>query len=82
MSTEDILNEREKTHGHWLLQAAFSQKLKDMVTVSSGLSNSQREALQMICVKISRIVYGNNNEPDHWRDIAGYATLVVKELEK
>ena len=34
----------------------------------------------MILHKIGRIVAGDEMEPDHWLDIAGYATLVVLRL--
>ena len=36
----------------------------------------------MILHKVARIMAGNPKEADHWRDIAGYATLAVKELER
>lgn len=42
----------------------------------------KKEALAMIATKIARIVNGNSDDPDHWRDIAGYAELVVHHLEK
>lgn len=35
----------------------------------------------MIAVKIARILVGDCNHPDHWHDIAGYATLVADRLE-
>jgi len=41
----------------------------------------QREALDMICHKIARIVNGNPDYADSWTDIAGYATLVAERLE-
>jgi hypothetical protein len=41
-----------------------------------------QESLDMICNKMSRIVNGNPYYDDSWVDIAGYATLVVKQLEK
>lgn len=44
------------------------------------LSFEQCEALDMIQHKIGRILSGNPNEPDHWHDIAGYATLVENIL--
>lgn len=34
----------------------------------------------MILNKLARILASPNN-PDHWMDIAGYATLVYKDLE-
>jgi hypothetical protein len=39
------------------------------------------EALDMICLKISRIVTGDHNAVDHWQDIEGYAALIRKRLE-
>ena len=42
----------------------------------------QREALEMIQHKIARIINGDPNYADSWVDIAGYAQLVVNELEK
>ena len=62
------------------------QELKEAIschfdTHANSLSPQQQEALEMICHKIARIVAGNPNFVDHWRDIAGYATLVANELE-
>ena len=45
------------------------------------LMPDQEEALTMICNKISRIVNGNPNHLDSWKDIAGYAQLVADRLE-
>ena len=50
-------------------------------THPNTLSYQQLEALEMICHKIARIVAGDPDFADHWRDIAGYATLVANELE-
>jgi hypothetical protein len=44
------------------------------------LSAVQKEALDMICSKISRILSGNPDFPDHWLDIEGYARLVNNDL--
>lgn len=40
----------------------------------------QREALRMICHKMARIICGDPDYDDSWRDIAGYASLVVENL--
>lgn len=73
---KELTTEREKTHGDWKKQAHCSRLLKELVAdYDDGLSFYQREALEMICVKISRILCGDPNEPDHWDDIAGYAHL-------
>ena len=39
------------------------------------------EALDLICNKLGRIANGDPTYDDSWRDIAGYAQLVVNELE-
>lgn len=87
MNVEDILAEREKTHGDYEVHASCTQALKRVVFNSlrrSGrevrISATQQEALDMICHKIGRIVAGDPNHKDHWDDIAGYATLVSKIL--
>jgi hypothetical protein len=52
---------------------------------SSGwdhLGNEHAEALEMIAMKIARILSGNPNFADHWEDIEGYARLVSNELER
>jgi len=81
-SVQETLNERGKTHGDFSAQAGMSQNLKMLMRSSkfNDLTFAQREALDAITMKISRIIHGNPNEPDHWRDIAGYATLVENIL--
>lgn len=76
----DLLNEREKTHGDFAETARMSQALKSLMSTGyryPELSDVQCEALDMIASKIARIVSGDANELDHWRDIAGYAQLAL-----
>jgi len=83
MKTHEILEQRGKTHGDFTDNARLSQQLKYIVERSpnwDNMSDVQREALHMILHKISRICAGNPDEPDHYADIAGYATLVVERL--
>ena len=85
MSIQDTLNERQSTHGDFAENASLSQTIKEYMHTSKNwrlrkLTATQEEALDMIALKISRILTGNNREPDHWRDIAGYATLAENEL--
>jgi hypothetical protein len=83
METESILAERAKTHGSYKVHARITQDLKSVMQVQEKwayLSNSQREALEMIVHKIGRILAGNSNFADHWDDIAGYSKLVSKEI--
>jgi hypothetical protein len=84
MDTEKLLEERGKTHGKWTEHSQCSTELKHLCSRhlrNRSMDFSQSEGLSMILHKIARILCGNPNEPDHWRDIAGYATLVAKELE-
>jgi len=46
------------------------------------LRPDQREALDMIANKLSRILNGNPDLPDHWIDIAGYSLLIANRLQK
>ena len=83
--TKELLAERGKTHGDYSKQAAKACELRRAIATGDrtvALSDVQLDALNMICVKMSRIVCGNPNEPDHWRDIAGYATLVAERCVK
>ena len=82
---EAILAERQKTHGDYATHAQITQGLKMFMREYRShimLTSAQAEALDMIAHKIGRILAGNPDYKDHWVDIAGYAQLVVKELEK
>lgn len=81
---DTILAERQKTHGRFNTHAALSQNMKAVMASAESwadLNPAQCEALEMIAHKIARILNGNPNHTDHWADIAGYATLVQRELE-
>lgn len=83
MEVAEILAERQKVHGEFKTHAEISQYLKCAIRRHDGkLNDSQQEALEMICHKIARILNGEPNYKDHWDDIAGYATLVSRELAK
>ena len=78
MTTEELLAERQKTHGSFAETAEISQHLKDFYRSLPGwkrLSVPQREALDSKALKIARILSGQANFKDHWVDDAGYATL-------
>jgi hypothetical protein len=80
----ETLTERGNTHGEFTDNAKLSQRLKVMMRRQEGWDNLtlvQREALEVTAAKIARILCGDPHEPDHWRDLAGYATLVLDRLE-
>ena len=83
--TNQLCTEREKTHGDFAARAVLSQELQLRLCMQNNwpnLTSGQREALQMICVKISRILHGDPNCADHWQDIAGYAELGGKNANR
>lgn len=76
---EQILEERGKTHGQFTKVSTISQQLK-RILITSDMSDSLRESMEMICNKLARIVCGDCYETDHWADISGYALLVARDL--
>ena len=81
----NLLGERQQTHGTYSQVSGTCQAIKRTMRQQGGweyLSNGQAEALEMIAMKIARILSGNANFADHWEDIEGYARLVSSELER
>jgi hypothetical protein len=81
----NLLGERQNTHGTYSEVSSICQAIKRTMRQSSGwdhLGNEHAEALEMIAMKIARILSGNPNFADHWEDIEGYARLVSNELER
>lgn len=79
-----ILRERGKSYGPFLRQAQIACDLKGVMRAyidwNNQLAPDQREALDMIQVKIARAINGDPNHADSWLDIAGYAQLVANRL--
>ena len=74
----NLLNTREKTHGNYRDNANLSQAIKDVLRSGKNwerLSDGQKEALEMISVKLARLLSGDKDFRDHWDDIEGYAKL-------
>jgi hypothetical protein len=74
----DTLKERKGQHGEYSENAAMSQALFRQLCKGSSFddcSDDQKESLKYICMKLTRIVCGDPNHPDHWHDIGGYAKL-------
>lgn len=74
---DPLLVARQRTHGDFATGARISQRLKAIFATSTGglMSAEHREAMDMIALKLSRILSGQANYCDHWDDIAGYAKL-------
>lgn len=84
MEINDILEQRKQTHGDFKKVAILDAELFSTFNTYhySSLSNEKYCAIKMILHKIARIGCGNAEFIDHWKDIVGYATLVINELEE
>jgi hypothetical protein len=77
-STAALLTERDKTHGPFADNAAYSQQIKRLCHSApcwNFLHDVHKESLHMIALKLSRILSGQADHEDHWADIEGYARL-------
>lgn len=84
MINETLLT-RNETHGNYEDVANATNALLIAMQYTKNwdeLFPTQKEALHMIAVKIARILSGFAEEPDHWHDIAGYATLVENFVKR
>jgi hypothetical protein len=80
-----VLVERGSRYGDFKGHAEVTMGLKQVIEAElevrrKFLAPDQTEALHMICHKIGRIVNGDADYEDSWRDIAGYAQLVANRL--
>jgi hypothetical protein len=83
----DMLKERGDRYGTFVGNSTVSQMIKQTIFMYmsqekyNDMHFDQIEALEMIAHKIARIVNGDPNYADNWKDIAGYAKLVSDRLE-
>ena len=85
-SMDALLQKREDQYGSFMFGANIAIRLKGVMHNAIAqkdlhLAPDQMLALDMIAVKISRILSGNPSHKDSWVDIAGYAKLVSDRLE-
>jgi len=81
MQTIDLLEARQTTHGDFTDNAFHGQLLRKYfrsTTHWEQMPDVHREALDQIAGKLSRILSGQSTFDDHWKDIAGYATLALQ----
>jgi len=86
------LDQRGESYGRFAEQAHISVSLKNIVDLAfndswtfaqlpSRKQHVVQEGLSMILHKISRLANGDPTHYDSWKDIAGYAAIVVRDLE-
>jgi len=81
-----ILTERGDRYGVFMDHARIAQAFKNYVRDTHGekfdsMAFDQKESLEMIFHKIARVLNGDPDYSDSWRDIAGYAALVADRLD-
>lgn len=87
---DKTLEKRGEIYGDFVVNATLSQTMKRVLRpYMLGMSYDKAESIDNILQKIARIVSGSfcnaksgENYSDSWRDIAGYAMLIVSELNK
>ena len=80
-----VLQERSATHGDFEHGAVISQRLKHALSGGTNweaMDVVQREALEAVMGKLARIVTGDPNFIDHYRDIIGYTQRAMDYTAK
>lgn len=82
-SVESTLKERGSRYGDFKDQAHLAVIFKETMRCYGWekLAPFQKQALDTIVEKISRILSGDPNYADNWHDIQGYAKLVEDRLD-
>lgn len=81
---DKTIKEREKSHGNFAYTAQLCQDFKKILHGSKNwnhLTPLQRETLESVTGKISRILSGDPNHRDSYHDIAGYAALCEQLMD-
>lgn len=84
MSVVKLLQSRGETHGKFEDNAHNGQALRELFRASPGWASMpeiHREALDMMAGKLARILSGQSLHADHFRDLAGYATLALEACD-
>jgi hypothetical protein len=84
MTVDDILAERSKTHGSFAANALVAQRIKEVFHGSPSwakMTDEMRESLDLIALKLSRILTADPAYKDNWVDVGGYAQLVARSLD-
>ena len=80
-----LLAERGSRYGRFDAHALVTQRLKQALTSGTNwdfLEPDAKEALEMIVHKIGRVLNGDPDYDDSWKDIAGYAQLIVDRINR
>lgn len=87
MSLDETLEARGKHYegpGGYRETATTAQEIKHIFRASPNwrrMAAAQKESLDMIANKLSRLLNGNPNHVDSWHDLSGYASLAEKDTQ-
>ena len=82
---QTILEERGSRYGSFVRESEITINIKRAMQHTPNwyrLNAYQEQALELIAMKIARILNGDADYEDNWRDVAGYATLVADQLKE
>ena len=85
---DEILAGRGARYGDFTDHARICQRLKLVIEAELSLQKQRplphihKQALDVICDKIARIINGDESYVDNWDDIAGYAQLVSDRIRR
>lgn len=78
-----ILEERDSRYGGIIENATIGMDLVETMMATEGwkkLEPEMKYSMIMIAFKLSRVLAGDPNYDDNWKDISGYATLIWEIL--
>lgn len=84
MEIKKVLQTRAGTYGEYRDVSQISQDIKKVIKNSRNyplMPAYMLESLDLIANKLARILNGDPLYDDSWRDISGYCTLVLMEIE-
>jgi hypothetical protein len=82
---DDLLSEREITHGHYEQVAKIEQGLKAIIRAGPNWNKMEpcaQSSLEHWCTKVARALCGQWDYIDHWDDMSGYRKLTHDILQK
>lgn len=83
LTVSETLEQRGAVYGSFDTHADYADRINSVYLRSPNwhsMSPDNKEALRIIANKIGRILNGDPEYDDNWRDIAGYATLVLNRI--
>lgn len=84
-TVDETLAERGARYGTFVTHAQYAEDMNLIFQRSPNwetMNADCKESLRIIANKIGRILNGDPEYDDNWRDIAGYATLICNRINE